>query len=77
MFAKERKDNRNLVFRPIGLEMFVRLYVHFRQREKRPVLDRALKNLKWRSPGGVWDGTIWMHGRIVPKAKSAAFKYVL
>jgi DNA sulfur modification protein DndB len=76
---KERRVNRSLVFRPIGLELLARLYVHFKLAEKLPVFDWALKNLQWECPGGVWDGTVWLREKIQPggKAKTAAIDYVL
>ncbi len=74
---KERKGNRSLVFRPIGLELLARLYVHFQTREKLPVFEWGLKNLEWQNPKGVWDGTVWLNERIQPKAKAAALEYVL
>jgi DNA sulfur modification protein DndB len=73
----ERKGNRNLVFRPIGLELLARLYVHFHLRKRLPVFDWALKNLRWQNPGGVWDGTVWQHKKIQPKPKTAALNFVL
>jgi DNA sulfur modification protein DndB len=77
--SKERKGNRNLVFRPIGLEILARLYVHFHLRKKLPILDWGLKNLRWENPGGVLDGTVWLNGKVVPQAKpkTAAVEYVL
>lgn len=74
---KERKGNRNLVFRPIGLELLARLYVHFHERKRLPVFAWALENLQWANPGGVWDGTVWLQGKVQPKAKAAALSYVL
>jgi DNA sulfur modification protein DndB len=77
--SKERKGNRNLVFRPIGLEILARLYVHFNLSNKLPILDWGLKNLQWNNPGGVLDGTVWLNGKVVPQAKpkTAAVEYVL
>ena len=77
--SKERKGNRNLVFRPIGLEILARLYVHFHLRNKLPILDWGLKNLQWDNPGGVLDGTAWLNGKVIPQAKpkTAAVEYVL
>lgn len=77
--TKERKGNRNLVFRPIGLELLARLYVHFQSRKKLPILDWGLTNLQWNNPGGVLDGTVWQHEKILSQAKpkTAAVEYVL
>ncbi len=75
--AKERKGNRNLVFRPIGLELLARLYVHFLSKDKLPVFKWALENLEWKNPGGVLDGTVWVNERIQPKGKKLAIDYVL
>lgn len=75
--AKERKGNRNLVFRPIGLELLARLYVHFFSKDKLPLFNWALENLEWKNPGGVLDGTVWVNERIQPKGKKLAVNYVL
>lgn len=75
--AKERQNNRSLVFRPIGLELLARLYAYFSQHKKLPVLEWALKNLKWENPGGEWDGTVWSAGKIQTKGKSVALDFVL
>jgi DNA sulfur modification protein DndB len=76
---KERKGNRNLVFRPIGLEILARLYVRFHLCGKLQILDWGLKNLQWENPGGILDGTVWLNGKVVPQAKpkTAAVEYVL
>jgi len=75
--AKERKGNRNLVFRPIGLELLAQLYVQFFNANKLAVLVWALTNLKWENPGGVFDGTIWRNEKIQTKGKKLAVNYVL
>ncbi len=76
---KERAGNRSLVFRPIGLELLARLYVHFYTQERLPVFKWALENLNWQNPAGVWDGTVWLRGKINPseKAKTSAVKWIL
>ncbi len=75
--GRERKGNRNLVFRPIGLEILASLYVHFQSEGKLQILDWALKNLKWENPGGVLDGTVWLHEKVQTKPRPAALKYIL
>jgi DNA sulfur modification protein DndB len=76
---KERKANRNLVFRPIGLEILARLYVHFYLKKNLRILDWGLANLRWENPGGILDGIVWLNGKIIPQArpKTAAVDYVL
>jgi len=74
---QERKGNRSLVFRPIGLELLARLYVHFSIHKKLPVLEWALKNLSWKNPGGEWDGTVWSNGKVETKPKPTALDFVL
>ncbi len=75
--AKEREKNRNLLFRPIGLELMARLYVHFAKRQKLDLFAWALGQLKWTNPGGVWDGIVWVSGKIHPKPKKQAVEIVL
>lgn len=66
----ERKNNRNLFFRPVGLEVLARLYAHFAARGKLGVLQYALKGLRFRNPRGVFDGVLWNAGRIEASAKA-------
>ena len=77
--AKERTSNKNLAFRPIGLELLARLYVHFYQSNKLSLFAWSLENVKWRNPGGAWEGTVLIRDRIhnASKAKSAALSFVL
>jgi hypothetical protein len=67
---KERQNNRNLFFRPVGLEVLARLYVHFATKNKVAVMKYALCNLKFENPGGIFDGILWNAGRIEASAKA-------
>jgi hypothetical protein len=33
--------------------------------------------LQWQNPAGIWDGTIWVSGKISPKPKKQAYELVL
>jgi DNA sulfur modification protein DndB len=74
-----RSNNRNLLFRPVGLEILARLYAHFAQRGDLKTLSQGLRKLKFSSPGGVFDGILWIDGKIDAhsKAKTAAVHYCL
>lgn len=75
----ERRDNRNLLFRPVGLEVLSRLYVHFSLRNNLQTYQYGLRQLRFRSPGGVFDMILWNSGRIeaTAKAKNAAVQICL
>jgi DNA sulfur modification protein DndB len=75
----ERKNNRNLLFRPVGLEVLSRLYVHFSLRNNIETYRYGLEQLRFRSPGGVFDMILWNSGRIeaTAKAKKAAVELCL
>lgn len=75
----ERRNNRNLFFRPIGLEVLARLYVHFGIKKKLAIMQYALRNLQFENPGGVFDGILWNAGRIEAsaKARNAAVAFCL
>lgn len=75
--ARERKTNRSLMFRPIGLELLARLYVYFYKSNKLSLFGWALENLTWSNPGGIWDGTLWVSGKIQTKPKAQAYALVL
>ena len=72
--AARRKANKNLLFRPAGLEVLAGLFAYFSKKGLLPVFSWGLENLQWTSPGGVFDNTIWQNGLIDhrQKAKKAA-----
>lgn len=76
---RERENNRNLFFRPVGLEVLARLYVHFSERNSLATLQYALEAFPFRNPGGVFDGILWNVGRIEAsgKARKAAVELCL
>lgn len=65
-----RKDNLNLLFRPVGLVILAKLYVIFALREKLEVLKRGIALAKWESPGGVFDSVLWNDGKIEARAEN-------
>jgi DNA sulfur modification protein DndB len=77
--AKERKNNANILFRPIGLVMLASLYAHFVRTEKSGVLAENLRKLEFKSPGGIFDRILWNEGRIEAKAenRTAGFELCL
>jgi DNA sulfur modification protein DndB len=66
----ERKNNRSLFFRPVGLEVLARLYGHFAVRNDLTTLAEALQTLPFRNPGGIFDGILWNDGRVEASAKA-------
>ena len=64
----QRKNNRNLLFRPAGLRVLCALYVHFASQDQLPRLAQGLKIMKFESPGGVFDGVLWRDGKVGPRA---------
>lgn len=75
----ERKNNRSLFFRPIGLEVLARLYAHFVRKGNLPKLKYALHHFKFENPGGIFDGILWKDGRVdaSAKAKKGAVNFCL
>lgn len=65
---KERKDHRNLLFRPVGLVLLAQLYVLFSMADKLNSLKTGLAKIKFRSPGGVFDGLLWINGKVQNRA---------
>src|SRR5207245_2184896 len=66
----ERDNNRNLFFRPVGLEVLARLYAHFVGKDKLATLVYGLQSLQFENPGGVFDGVLWNAGKIEASAKA-------
>jgi len=63
-----RKNNRNLLFRPIGLILLSQLYVWFSGKGRLSDLAKGLGMLKFDSPGGVFDNVLWSKGKIEARA---------
>ena len=65
----ERKNNKNLFFRPVGLEVLARLYTHFYSRKNLSRLEDGLNRIKFLNPGGVFDKILWSQGKIIAGTK--------
>lgn len=76
---EERRNNKNLFFKPVGLEILARLYSHFAQRNKLEIFRYSLESMLFQNPNGVFDGILWNSGKIEAsaKAKKAAVEYCL
>ena len=61
---KERANNRNLFFRPIGLEILARLYVIYARSDSLERLKLGFSRVNFQNPGGVFDGILWTNGKI-------------
>lgn len=70
--AEERENNRNLFFRPVGLEILARLYVHFSSQNALSRLTSGLTRINFQNPGGVFDGILWSDGTIIARSKEKA-----
>ncbi|MDP1991649.1 MAG: DNA sulfur modification protein DndB [Syntrophales bacterium] len=66
----ERDNNQSLFFRPVGLEVLARLYVHFSGKNKLNILQYGLQKINFMNPGGLFDGILWNVGKIDAKAKA-------
>lgn len=77
--ASERKNNKNLLFRPVGLEVLARIYAYFFRHNLESVLVSGLGKLKFQNPNGTFDGILWSQGKISAgaKEKSAAVELCL
>ena len=63
-----RTNNRNLLFRPIGLILLSQLYVWFADKGRLSDLAKGLGMLKFESPGGVFDHVLWSKGKVEARA---------
>lgn len=77
--ATLRKENRNLLFRPIGLEILSRVYVVAYKSGELDNLRDMLPKIKFTNPGGPLDGVVWVAGKIKAgsKEKGAAVDLIL
>ena len=67
--ATERKNNKNLFFRPVGLEVLARLYFHFYSRNKLSRLATGLSRIDFSNPDGIFDGILWSNRKIIARSK--------
>lgn len=70
----ERTKNKNLFFKPVGLELLARTYVHYASADRLGDLKKVLAKAKFDNPGGVFDGLLWKQEKIDLKAKTLALK---
>jgi DNA sulfur modification protein DndB len=63
----QRRNNRNLLFRPAGLLVLAQLYVHFTRRDELIRLAEGLERLNFISPGGIFDNVLWKNGKVGPR----------
>ena len=75
--TSERRNNRNLLFRLIGLVLLASLYAYFRNANKLAVLSNNLKRIKFTSPGGHFDRILWNEGKVEARAKNRNAAYEL
>ena len=67
--TEQRLKNKNLFFRPVGLEVLARVYVDAHRVSKLKNFADGLKNLNFANPGGVFDQVLWTSGKIKAGAK--------
>ncbi|MBI3053624.1 MAG: hypothetical protein HYY77_06210, partial [Betaproteobacteria bacterium] len=75
--ANQRRRNRNVLFRPIGVVLLANLYAHFTLAAKIDVLGEYLDDIKFESPGGVFDRILWNAGKVEAKAENRTAAYQL
>jgi len=75
--VSERRNNRNLLFRPIGLVLLASLYAYFRNANKLDVLSNNLKGIKFASPDGHFDRILWNEGKVQARSKNRNAAYEL
>ena len=68
-----RRNNSNLIFRPIGLTMLAKLYVFFSQIGKLEFLRTNINKIDYSLPGKHFDKIIWNNGKIEAKNQTLAF----
>ena len=67
--AEQRAKNRNVFFRPVGLEVLARVYVESHKLSKLKKLANGLKKLNFTNPGGLFEQVLWTSGKIKAGAK--------
>ncbi len=73
-----RKDNKYLLFRPIGLKLLARLYVHYRPKEGGlDILATKVKRLGFVMPDSPFNNILWIGGKMEAKTKSQKLAFDL
>lgn len=73
-----RKDNKYLLFRPIGLKLLARLYVHYRPKEGGlEIMAKKVKSLGFVMPDSPFNNILWIGGKMEAKTKSQKLAFDL
>ena len=75
--SKERRNNQNVLFRPIGLSLLASVYAYFAHAGKLEFLGRYLPKIQFSSPGGVFDQILWNAGKVEARAENRTAAYEL
>jgi DNA sulfur modification protein DndB len=62
--AEVRKDNNNLLFRPVGIKILAGLYVHFYLKNKLTYLKSHLNSLDFVMPNSPFNKVLWNKGKM-------------
>lgn len=74
-----RKNNSYLLFRPVGLKLLARLYVHYYQKSELDALKSKVNSISFIAPNTPFKGILWNNGKMEAKEKnqSVAFDVAL
>lgn len=68
-----RRQNINLLFRPIGLSLLARLYIHFNRIGELTYLKENINKLDFELPGKHFNLVMWNEGRFETKYQDVGF----
>lgn len=72
-----RKNNSHLLFRPIGLTLIAKLYVHFHKTNKLEYLKKHINKISFIFPESPYNKVLWNNGKMEAKEKSQNIAYHL
>lgn len=74
-----RLNNSYLLYRPIGLKLFAKLYVHFSQKDDLTFLEKNINKISFVFPDSPFNKILWNNGKMEAKStnQSLAFNLAL
>ena len=74
---KLRRQNRHLLFRPIGFTLIARIYAHFSKTDRLYLLEKHINKLSFIMPNSPFNRILWNNGKMEADSKNQTLAYNL